>query len=151
MTFDPTALEIETVAETIPQRFTLERYPCCSALWDRIKSLSSFLAGIPDFYWPKRVRPNPGPPNPQYHRLPRAIVSFMDRSLTSDLISGITEQRRIRVVLKAIETDLHLLQRTFYHALCVVESTVFQCVEFVHLAMGGPMVEMRTSASSQSA
>ena len=58
----------------------------------------------------------------------------MDRSSTSDLISGITEQRRIRVALKAIETDLHLLQRIFYHALCVVESAVFQCVEFVHLA-----------------
>jgi hypothetical protein len=32
-----------------------------------------------------------------------------------------------------IETDAYLLQRTFYHAPCVVDSTDLQCVEFVHL------------------
>jgi len=60
----------------------------------------------------------------------------MDRPLSSDLISGTTEQRRIRVALKVIETDPDLLQRKFYHALCVVGSAVIQCVEFVHLADG---------------
>ena len=69
-------------------------------------------------------------------RLPRAIVSFMDRPLSSDLVSGTTEQRQIRVVLKAIETDPHLLQRTFYQALGVADSAVFQCMEFVYLADG---------------
>ena len=58
----------------------------------------------------------------------------MDHSLSSDLVSGITEQRQIRVALNTMETDAYLLQRTFYHALCAVDSTVFQCVEFVHLA-----------------
>ena len=69
-------------------------------------------------------------------RLPRAAVSFMGRLLSSDLVSGTTEQRRIRVALKAIETDPHLLQRTFYQALGVVDSAVFQREEFVHLADG---------------
>jgi len=54
----------------------------------------------------------------------------VDRSLASVLVSGITEQRQIRVTLKAIETDGDLLQRTFYHALFTVDSAVFQCVEF---------------------
>jgi len=60
----------------------------------------------------------------------------MDRPLSSDLVSGTTEQRRIRVALKAIETDPHLLQRTFYQALGFVDSAVLQREEFVHLADG---------------
>ena len=60
----------------------------------------------------------------------------MGRLLISGLTSGITEQRRIRVALKAIKMDLHLLQHTFYYALCVIDLAVFQCMKFVHVADG---------------
>ena len=69
-------------------------------------------------------------------RLLRMIDSFMDCSLISELTLGITEQRQIRVALKAIEMDLHLLQHTFYHALCVINLALFQYMKFVYLADG---------------
>jgi hypothetical protein len=65
---------------------------------------------------------------------PKAIVSFMDRTLSSQLFSDITIQKRIGVSLKAMEMDHYLLQRTFYHALCSVDSPIFERVDFVLLA-----------------
>lgn len=99
------------------------------------QEMEQFLAGIPGFYRSKRVEdPAQVLRALNNHKLPQAIVSFMDRSLSSDLISDSVGQRRIRVSLKAMAADSYLLRRTFYHALCSVDSAVFQCVDFVHLA-----------------
>jgi len=67
-------------------------------------------------------------------RLPKAIVAFMDRSLSSELVSGVAEQKRIKVSLKAMVTDPYLLQRTFHHALFTLDSAIFKSVDFVLLA-----------------
>ena len=137
LTFDSTALEVEKSAEA--HSSTLDGG---AILWllsslGQDQEFEQFLAGIPDFYRSTRVGDSTQVLRTlNIDRLPSAIVSFMNRSLTSDLISGITVRRRIRVALKAIETDRYLLQRTFYHALCVINSAVFQCVEFVHFADG---------------
>jgi hypothetical protein len=99
------------------------------------QEMEQFLAGIPGFYRSKRVEdPAQVLRALNTHKLPRAIVSFMDRSLSSELVPDIVGQRRIRGSLKAMDADSYLLQRTFYHALCSVDSAVFQCVDFVHLA-----------------
>jgi hypothetical protein len=50
-------------------------------------------------------------------RLPSAINSFMDRSLTSELNSDVAGYKRIQASLKAMETDSYLLRRTFHRAL----------------------------------
>ena len=50
-------------------------------------------------------------------RLRRATISFMDRSLSSELVSDIVGYKRIQVSLKAMETDSYLLRHTFHHAL----------------------------------
>ena len=99
------------------------------------QEMEQFLAGIPSFYRSKRVEdPAQVLRALNNYMLPKAIISFIDRSLSSELVSDIAGQRRIRVSLKAMETDSYLLQRTFYHALCSVDSAVFQCLDFVHLA-----------------
>ena len=137
LTFDSTALEVEKAAETHSSTLDAGAISWLFSSLGQDQEFEQFLAGIPDFYRSKRVEdPTQALRTLSTDRLPRAIVSFMDRSLTSDLVSGITERRRIKVALKAIGTDAHLLQRTFYHALCVIDSAVFQCVEFVHLADG---------------
>jgi hypothetical protein len=99
------------------------------------QEMEQFLAGIPGFYRSKRVeKPAQVLRALNNHKLPKAIISFMDRSLSSDLISDTSRQRRITVSLKAMAADSYLLQRTFYYALCSVDSAVFRCVDFVHLA-----------------
>ncbi|KAI0299089.1 hypothetical protein B0F90DRAFT_631560 [Multifurca ochricompacta] len=99
------------------------------------QELEQFLAGIPGFYKSTRVEdPAQVLRKSNTDRFPRAIVSFIDRSLSSDLISDSTRQQRIRVSLKAIQTDPYLLQRTFHHALCSEDSAIFKCIEFVLMA-----------------
>jgi hypothetical protein len=58
----------------------------------------------------------------------------MDRTLSSELVTGVAEQKRIKVSLKAMATDPYLLQRTFHHALFSLDSAVFKSVDFVLLA-----------------
>ena len=137
LTFDSTAMEVEKVANAHSSTLDVGAISWLLSSLGQDQELEQFLAGIPNFYRSRRVEdPAQALRVLNTNRLPRAIVSFMDRTLSSDLVSGITEQRRIRVALKAIKTDPYLLQRTFYHALCVVDSAVFRCVEFVHLADG---------------
>ena len=135
LTLDFAALEVEKVADTYSSTLDVGAISWLLSSLGQDQEFEQFLAGIPGFYRSKRVEhPAQVLRALNTNGLPRAIISFMDRSLSSDLVSGITEQRRIRVALKAMETDAYLLQRTFYHALCAVDSAVFQCVEFVHLA-----------------
>lgn len=95
-----------------------------------------FLTGIPGFYKSTQVdHPAEDLKGVNTDTSPKAILAFMDRSLSSDL-PELTRQRRIRVSLEAIQTHPYLLQRSFYHALqvCFTKSAIFKSVDFVLLA-----------------
>ncbi|KAN0128694.1 hypothetical protein V8E53_013513 [Lactarius tabidus] len=95
-----------------------------------------FLAGIPGFYKSTHGE-NPVKVLQQANtdRSPKAILAFMDRSLSSDLPEEI-RHRRIKISLEVTQTHPHLLQRSFHHALrvCSTESTIFKSVDFILLA-----------------
>ena len=100
------------------------------------EEIERFLIGISGFYKSTQVE-DPAKVLQQANtdRSPKAILAFMDRSLSSDL-PGETRRRQIKVSLEAMQTHPYLLQRSFYHALraCSTESTIFKSVDFVLLA-----------------
>jgi hypothetical protein len=106
-----------------------------TSLLGQDQEMEQFLAGIPDFYASKKVE-DPANVLRELNKdlLPRVIVSFMDRSLSSHLFSDITVQKRIRISLRAMEVDPYLLQRTFHRALCSGNTTIFKCIDFLRLA-----------------
>jgi len=54
--------------------------------------------------------------------------------MCSELVSGVAEQKQIRISLKVMLMDLYLLQCTFHHTLCTaLDSAVFKSVDFVLL------------------
>jgi hypothetical protein len=132
---DSAVLEIEKLAET---RSSVLDVGVVSWLLNSLgedQDLEHFLVGLPGFYRSKRVE------DPAQilrvlntNRLPKAIISFMDRSLSSELVSGVAEQKRIRVALKAMVADPYLLERTFHHALFSLDSAIFKSLDFVLLA-----------------
>jgi hypothetical protein len=132
---DHAILEVEKLAESRSSMLDVGAMSWLLSALGQDQELEQFLAGIPGFYRSKRVE---GPAEVlrtlNANRLPKLILSFMDRSLSSELVSDVTGQRRTRLSLKAMETDPYLLQRTFYHALCSVDSAVFKCIDFVLLA-----------------
>ncbi|KAN0135914.1 hypothetical protein V8E53_006366 [Lactarius tabidus] len=94
-----------------------------------------FLAGIPGFYKSTQVEdPVKVLQQANTDRSPKAILAFMDRSLSSDLPEE-TRQRRIKVSLEAMQADPYLLRRSFYHALraCSTESAIFKSIDFALL------------------
>lgn len=135
LTLDYAILEVEKLAESRSSALDVGAVSWLLNSLAHDQELEQFLAGLPGFYRSKRVE---GPAQIlrllNTDRLPKAIVSFMDRSLSSELYSDVARQKRIRVFLKAMEVDSYLLQRTFYHALCSPDSVVFQCIDFVLLA-----------------
>ena len=135
LTLDCAILEVEKLADAHSSTLDVEAMSWLLSSSGEDQELEQFLAGIPGFYRSKRVEdPAQVLRALNTNKLPRAIISFMDRSLSSELVADATGRRRVRVSLKAIETDSYLLQRTFYHALCSIDSAVFQCVDFVLLA-----------------
>ena len=97
--------------------------------------MDQFLAGIPGFYSSAKVERN----LPNFERLnsgqlPDSVISFLDHSLSSELLSGPSKQERIKNCLKAINSDPLLLQCTFRRALSSVNSIVFKCADFITLA-----------------
>ena len=135
LTWVYTVQEIDKLAET--RSSMLDSWALSSLLFslNREQEMEQFLAGIPGFYSSTRVE-NPTEVLRQSNtdRLPKAIVGFMDHSLSSGLVPDAARQKRITISLKAIQADSYLLQRTFYHALGFTESAVFTCVDFVLLA-----------------
>ena len=137
LALDWATLEVERFAEA--QSSTLYvaaiRWLVLMTSLGQDQEMEQFLAGIPDFYASKKVE---DPANVlrelNTDLLPRVIVSFMDRSLSSDLFLGITVQKRIRISLRAMEADPYLLQQTFHRALCSGNTTIFKCTDFVRLA-----------------
>jgi hypothetical protein len=135
LTLDYAILEVEKLAETRSSALDVGAISWLLNSLAQDQELEQFLAGLPGFYISKRVE------DPAQilrllntDRLPKAIISFMDRSLSSELYSDVARQKRIRVSLKAMEVNSYLLQRTFYHALCSPDSVVFKCIDFVLLA-----------------
>jgi hypothetical protein len=95
-----------------------------------------FLAGIPGFYKSTQVEePTKVLQQINTDRSPKAILAFMDRSLSSDL-SEETRQQQMEVSVTAMQTDPYLLRRSFHHALlvCSSESAIFKSIDFVLLA-----------------
>ena len=95
-----------------------------------------FFAGIPGFYKSKQVE-DPAKVLQQVNTdtTPKAILAFMDRSISSDLPEE-TRQRRIKLSLEAMQTHPYLLRRSFHHALraCSTEPAIFKSVDFALLA-----------------
>ena len=100
------------------------------------EDFEQLASGIPGFYKSAEVE-DPAKVLEQANtdRSPKAILAFIDRSLSSNLPEE-TKQRRIEVSLKAMQTDPYLLQRSFHHTLrtCSTESAIFKSVDFVLLA-----------------
>lgn len=135
LTWAHTVSEIEQLAET--HSSTLDTWAISWLLLSlsREQEMEQFLAGIPSFYKSTRVEnPTEVLRESNTNQLPKAIVGFIDHSLTFGLVPDTTRRRRISVSLKAIQADSYLLQRTFYHALGFIESAVFTSVDFVLLA-----------------
>lgn len=135
LTWVYTVKEIEKLAETSSS--TLDSWAISSLLFslNREQEMEQFLAGVPSFYKSTRVEdPTEVLRESNTDRLPKAIVAFMDHSLSSGFVSDAARRQRISVALKAIQADSYLLQRTFYHALGLIESAVFTCIDFVLLA-----------------
>jgi len=135
LTLDYAVLEVEKFTETHSSTLDVAAISWLLTSLGQDQELEQFLAGIPGFYTSKRVEdPAQVLRVLNANLLPRAIVSFMDRSLSSELFSDNTVHKRIRVSLKAMETDPYLLQRTFYHALCSGQAVIFKCIDFVRVA-----------------
>lgn len=135
LSLDSALLEVEKLAESRSQMLDVGAVSWLLNSLGRDQELEQFLAGIPGFYSSKRVE------DPAQilrvlntDRIPKAIVAFMDRSLSSELVTGVAEQKRIRVSLKAMLADPYLLERTFHHALFSLDSAIFKSFEFVLLA-----------------
>jgi hypothetical protein len=127
--------EIEKLSETCSS--TLDAWAISTLIisLSRDQAMEQFLEGIPGFYKSTRVE-NPAEilRESNTDRLPKAVVAFMDHSLSSGLVSDTARRQRITLSLKAIQADSYLLQRTFYHSLGFIESALFTCVDFVLLA-----------------
>jgi hypothetical protein len=132
---DSAILEVEKLAETRSSTLDVGAVSWLLNSLNQDQELEQFLASLPGFYRSKRVE------DPAQilrvlntDRIPKAIIAFMDRSLSSELVTGVAEQKRMRVSLKAMLTDPYLLERTFHHALFSLDSAIFKSVDFVLLA-----------------
>lgn len=132
---DSAVLEVEKLAETRSSALDVGVVSWLLNSLDQDQELEQFLAGLPGFYRSKRIE------DPAQilrvlntDRIPKAIIAFMDRSLSSELVSGFVEQKRIKVSLKAMVADPYLLERTFHHALFSLDSAIFKSLDFVLLA-----------------
>lgn len=132
---DSAVLEVEKLAETRSPTLDVRVVSWLLNSLGQDQELEQFLAGIPGFYRSNRVEdPTQILRVLNTDRIPKAIVAFMDRSLSSELVTGIAEQKRIKVSLKAMVTDPYLLERTFHHALFSLDSAIFKSVDFILLA-----------------
>ena len=92
-----------------------------------------FLQSIPGFYHSNVVKE----PAEIFHPLcedevPRAILSFMQRTLSSPTLSNEIKQNRVRLFFDVMGQDSYLLERTFFHILSLpAKPIIFQCVDLV--------------------
>ncbi|KAI9458191.1 hypothetical protein BJY52DRAFT_1186997 [Lactarius psammicola] len=103
---------------------------------DGYQDMERFLSAIPGFYnssWVKRDVPVLEKLNGK--KLAPAITTFMDHSLSSDLLTEPEKQDCITICLGAINADPLLLQCTFRQTLQALNSSIFRCIDFVSFAL----------------
>jgi hypothetical protein len=67
--------------------------------------------------------------------MPRAILAFLHRTLSSHAIPNETKHNRVWLFLEVMEQDPYLLERTFFHILSLpARPIIFQCIDFVRVA-----------------
>ncbi|KAH9011652.1 hypothetical protein EDB85DRAFT_1101812 [Lactarius pseudohatsudake] len=103
---------------------------------DAHEDLEQFLSTIPGFYDSSEVKKDVSVLERLNDKtLAPAIVSFMDHSLSSNLLTGPKKQQRITICLQAMNADPLLLQCTFRQTLRTLNSDIFKCIDFVRLAL----------------
>ncbi|KAH9060468.1 hypothetical protein EDB87DRAFT_607310 [Lactarius vividus] len=103
---------------------------------DGHEDLEQFLSAIPGFYNSSEVKKDVSVLERLNDKiLAPAITSFMDRSLSSSLLTKPKKQKRIRICLQAMNADPLLLQCTFSRSLQTLKSDIFECIDFVRLAL----------------
>ncbi|KAI9443500.1 hypothetical protein H4582DRAFT_1200155 [Lactarius indigo] len=110
-----------------------------SRLFDSLdghEDLERFLSAIPGFYDSREVKKDVSVLAGLNDKiLAPAIASFMNRSLSSNLFTTPKKQQRIKICLQAMNVDPLLLQCTFQQTLQTLNSDIFTCIDFVHLAL----------------
>ncbi|KAI0265974.1 hypothetical protein BC834DRAFT_160093 [Gloeopeniophorella convolvens] len=103
---------------------------------DEDHELEEFLAGIPGFLISDEVKtPDDVLTTLKGAHLGNAVMSLMDRSWSSDLITSPMKQRRIAICLKIISADRQLLLHAFeWTLLRSAESDILTCIDFIQLA-----------------
>ncbi|KAI0252042.1 hypothetical protein BJV78DRAFT_1311137 [Lactifluus subvellereus] len=102
---------------------------------DGDKDMERFLTCIPGFYCSSDVKKDvPTLEKFNGKRFPPAIVSFMNRSLSSELLTEAQKERRIAICGRAITADPLILQCTFRQVLQIPGSLIFNNLDFVRLA-----------------
>jgi hypothetical protein len=104
---------------------------------DGDRDMAQFLSSIPGFYASSRLERgkhtfeqlNSGP-------LPSSIMTFIDHTLSSNLLNETSKHNQIEVCLRAINADPLLLQCTFQRVLLATsDSNIFEHAGFVRLAL----------------
>jgi hypothetical protein len=128
-----------TIEDLARQRSSSLDISVVSRVFDSLdghEDMEQFLSTIPGFYNSGEVNKDSSVLEGLSNRiLAPAIVSFLDRSLSSNLLTEPKLQQRITICVRAMDTDLLLLQSTFRRALQTLNSDIFRCVDFVRLAL----------------
>jgi len=103
---------------------------------DGHQDMEQFLSAIPGFYNSSRVKRDvPVLEKLNGKRLGPAIATFMDHSLSSDLLTEPQKQERVTICLRAIDADPLLLQCTLRQTLQTLNSDIFRRIDFVSFAL----------------
>ena len=103
---------------------------------DGHEDMEQFLSAIPGFYQSGEVDKDSSLLEGLSESIfAPAIVSFMDRSLSSKLLTKPKLRRRTMISLRAMNSDILLLQSTFRQALQNLNNAIFESVDFVGLAL----------------
>ncbi|KAH9974438.1 hypothetical protein BGW80DRAFT_181493 [Lactifluus volemus] len=96
------------------------------------QDMEKFLVGLPGFYSSTEVEKDAQALEHLHsHQLPSAIVAFMDRSWSSNVLSEDDKRRRIKICLDVMNMDPLFLQCTFRQTLLSTGSSLFECADFV--------------------
>jgi len=93
------------------------------------EEVERFLESIPGFYYSHIVTQLEIFTDVLAEQMPRAILSFMIRTLSSAALPNEIKQKRIKLSLQVMELDPYLLERTFFHAFSLQSN--FYSVDFV--------------------
>jgi len=109
------------------------------------EEVERFLESIPSFYDSRIVKQPEGVFKDFYtDRMPRAILSFIIRTLSSATLPNETKQKRIKLSFRVVELDPYLLERTFFHALKSPLQTDFHSVHLDSVLAAGRFTILAT-------